>query len=854
MITVEKIRVNHKALKKDFRYRVVKNGALHFSWSVRSDRIGDRQSACRLKLWSEDGFFVDTGWLQQESQSYLYEGELPTEQRIWVSVTVRHDGEASDAKEDYFFVSNLEELSPQWIAAPQDRAGSVLYFKKNVEISKPLKKAALYVCGIGYHRLMINGACADNSLLEPPLTDFTKQACYVMYPEIENSLMLGSNMLAVQVAEGWRRNIWSRLLSNHDIPRFYGRPQLSLVLRLFYEDGTVETVHADEDWTVGYGGIVRSHLFHGETFDANWAIPKWASSAEALEGFMPAIRVDAPCENTTTAVMEPIRPAEIYKPKSMIRHPDGVYLIDFGQNIAGVTSLSLPKNLLKGTKITVKTGEFLGPDGKISWATMRDVESTDTYIASGDDRDLEVWQPVFTYHGFRYAEVTGIAILKKEDIQAISFYNDIALESNFTCGSAIANAIHKMAVQTEKANIHHILTDCPQRDERMGWMNDATVRFEETPYNFDVGTIFPKIVRDLVDTQGEDGSITCTAPFMYGSRPADPVSSSFLIAAWQAYRYTGNKAILEENFDRFALWESCLGNHAEGDIVQYSYYGDWAAPVYACEGGEHNVDATKNAHTPGIFMSTGYYYLNAVLLSKMAEVLGDAEKNKQYREMAERIKTAMLNKWWDGKKGIMATGSQGCQSFALWLGIVPEEKRALAAKVMNDDLVARNFRFTTGNLCTRYLLDMLTEYGYVDSAWELMTRENYPSYGYMLQNGATTVWERFECKTSVIMNSHCHPMYGSVDAWFYSHIAGIKFDGEGCEKVTVKPYFPKSLLSASAEVETVMGVLSVRWMKLWGELSLIVDVPFGMKATVELNGQKTEVGSGLTILKQPLEI
>ncbi|MBR7098002.1 MAG: alpha-L-rhamnosidase, partial [Clostridia bacterium] len=199
-------------------------------------------------------------------------------------------------------------------------------------------------------------------------------------------------------------------------------------------------------------------------------------------------------------------------------------------------------------------------------------------------------------------------------------------------------------------------------------------------------------------------------------------------------------------------------------------------------------------------------------------------------------------------------GSQGCQSFALWLGIVPEEKRALAAKVMNDDLVARNFRFTTGNLCTRYLLDMLTEYGYVDSAWELMTRENYPSYGYMLQNGATTVWERFECKTSVIMNSHCHPMYGSVDAWFYSHIAGIKFDGEGCEKVTVKPYFPKSLLSASAEVETVMGVLSVRWMKLWGELSLIVDVPFGMKATVELNGQKTEVGSGLTILKQPLEI
>ena len=375
----------------------------------------------------------------------------------------------------------------------------------------------------------------------------------------------------------------------------------------------------------------------------------------------------------------------------------------------------------------------------------------------------------------------------------------------------------------------------------MGWLNDATSRFEATPYIADVGRLFPKIVRDCIDVQDADGSITCTAPFAFGCRPADPVCSSYLLAGWEAWLHTGNLEILEEGFEGFAAWNAFLRSHSENGSVDYSYYGDWAAPAYACQSEEFAVSAV----TPGILMSTGYYYFNSRLLAQIADLLGKPERAEAFRREAEGIREAFLKKWWNAETGCVGTGSQGCQSFALWLDILPEEGRQRAADLLHSDLVEKQFRFTTGNLCTRYMLEMLVKYGYVEDAWTLLTREEYPSIGFMIQNEATTVWERFELKKNPLMNSHNHPMYGAVSRWFFACLAGLTPLDGGWKRFAVQPCFPEKLLSASAGVPTPYGEAVLRWVHRYGSRYVYLQVPFGTTAVVTLPGLGTfEAGSG----------
>ena len=389
--------------------------------------------------------------------------------------------------------------------------------------------------------------------------------------------------------------------------------------------------------------------------------------------------------------------------------------------------------------------------------------------------------------------------------------------------------------------MHSILTDCPQRNERMAWMNDATVRFEETPYNFDIGRMFPKIIRDIRDEQNEAGAFCCCSPrISFGGIPADPVCSSYLVAGLQAYLHTGNQAILAESFDGFAAWEECLLANSTDYIVNYSYYGDWAGPEYACAAKE---DA-HSASTDGILMSTGYSYYNCCLLVKFAEILGRTEDAEKYAKLADRVKNAFLTKWWHADTAKVDTGSQGAQAFALWLGILPEELRQAAADVLHADLAARDYQITTGNLCTRYLMDVLSEYGYIEDAWKLITKETYPSFGFMLQNEATTVWERFELKKDYGMNSHCHPMYGAVGYWFYAYLCGIKPTDRGYKTVDIKPYYPEGLSSAQCALDTVRGQIAVRWSRRYGKTQLSAAIPFGVNAKITVGNDVVVCGAG----------
>ena len=798
------------------------DGKIEFFWAAYHDNGGKRQSAYRLTAGS-----LDMGWVESEEQTAVLALDEKAGTTVNWSVTIRDEkGEVSEKAESSFTYWHLDSFSGEWITDPDSPQSVVSLFRKTFRVEKTPDEAFLFLSAAGIAEADLNGEKVGGRILAPNLTNYKKRRLYNAYP-VEVSE--GENELTISLGDGWRRNISDYLgQEQRKTISFFGTPEVRAFVLLRYGD-LEERIGTDGTWLTGRGKTVRSHLFDGESYDdrieenfSGIAVPVAEARPEPIYDYL-----------------EPIAEKAEYAPRSIVRMPDGRFILDFGQNMQGYRSVHVKASQPAGSEIVIRHAEELDEEEGLYTEPLRTAKVTDRITASGR---AFTWKPRFLYHGFRYAEISGWhGPLEKEDITAKAIWTDIASGSSFESGSALLNAIQKNVVMTEKSNLIGIATDCPQRDERMGWMNDATVRFEETPYNFSVASLFPKIIDDLRDEQGEDGAITCTAPLVYGSRPADPVCSSFLVAGWQNYLHNGDLETLRRDYTAFRAWSECLEAHSENHIVNYSYYGDWAGPQYACE----EPDGARSVVTDGRLMSTGYHYFNAKLLEKMAALLGDAEEAAVQGKRAEEIRKAFLDRWYDPEKGTLSHDSEGEIAFSLWLGILPEEARPAFAKKLRDDLRNRDYRFTTGNLTTVYMLKMLTEYGYVDDAYAMMTREDYPSYGFMIQNAATTVWERFELKKNPGMNSHNHPMYGSVGSWFYSHLAGIRPTDGGWKKFEFRPYMPEKLLYVSAAVDTPKGEILAKWHKKYGKTYVELEVPFGTAADVRLGEIRETAEAGL---------
>lgn len=827
------IRLEHGSTRGG-RVCIIERPAPAISWAL-SARAGEQQAAVRLAVTSDRGTLWDSGWVVTSDQQMVYGGAPLTPGDInTLSITVRDTaGRESEPAQQEFCVGTLVAWPARWIGETDPRDDSVVRFVRDFT-AHGVVSACLFVSGLGYHKVSLNGYEVFDEPLNPAWSEYETRCYYTVLPDLAQVIADGPNRLGITVAAGWRSPVSPCYsLIDDRLPQFVGPTVLSAALRLRYADGLEDWLYTDDRWAVTHGPVTYSNIFIGEAFDASRLVGGWSTPGTELPDLGRAQFVDAPGGRMTPQTLEPVSAHETYPALTVSEVAPGVYGVDFGQNIAGVCRLRIPASIDTRQVIELAHAEILDEDGRLYRATLRNATSIDQYTAAGGGRDPDYWQPEFTYHGFRYVEVSGYPRpLRREDIAAVAMYTATDPVGDFRCGNALVNQIQKNVVQTEKANIHSVLTDCPQRDERMGWLNDATVRFEETPYNFDIGRLFPKVVRDSADVQGADGSITCTAPYAFGARPADPVCSAYLIAGWEAFMHTGNREILAEGYEGFRQWNQFLASRSEGHIVQYSYYGDWAAPAYACIDAENAVSAV----TPGVLMSTGYHYYNARLLAQMARALGWTEEAEAQEAEALAIGEAFCAKWWDSATGVVGTGSQGCQAFALWLDILPEPGRQLAADVLQRDLVERQYQFTTGNLCTRYMLDVLARYGHVDDAWALVTREDYPSWGYMIGQEATTVWERFELKKNPVMNSHNHPMYGALGYWFYAYLAGVTPVEPGWSRVRIHPYIPQRLPSVQASVRTPYGDVTVRWIKRYGQGHLHVTLPHGVTADIIMPG------------------
>lgn len=830
------LRADYGSLNGSSANRIISSTCPVLSWGGNTDVKDDFQTAYHVKVSVGNRIVWDSGEVKTDKPYAKYRGEkLPVGKRIDFSVSVAgNDGVFSQWESNYFYIGTFDKLpDAKWICASDDVESVPAYFNKNIAITSEISEAAVFVSGIGYSNVSINGINVNESYLEPSRSDYNKTCFYSVIPDVDKFLSAGDNSITIAVADGWRRNWGDYLRIYNNTPSFFGSPALWAAIRITYADGREEWICTDETWKWGRGEIVFSHLFDGETYDANSVF----SADKDVKLFTEQLGQLKP------STIPPVTAYKSYAPVSIDCIGNNRYIVDFGTNMSGFVRLNIPEKMNKGDKIVIRHAQILRDDGSLNEDNLRGANCEDTYIASGDDNDLKVWNPVFTYHGFRYAEITGIPLLKKDDVTAVMICNGLESANEFKCGNSTINAINDMLVQTERSTAHGAFNDSCGRSERLFWIDDGFVRYNEIAYNFEIGKMYPFTMSLIRDTQVADGSTTCTAPFIYGKRPADPLNTAYIMLAEEAYLRTGNIELLEEYYDSMCAWEQCLIDNSDNYILNYSYYGDWAGPEYSRDPNTKGGGA-GSATIPSVMVGTGCLIKGATMLKKIAEVLGKEDDAKNYDDVFNKAKQSFLDKWYDTTTCKVFNGAQSCQALALWCGIIPESDRVKVAKIMRDDLVESGYRFTTGAFCMRFMLEMLVEYGYINEFYELMTRDTYPSLGYMIQCGATTSWEKFEYLTGNSMNAHIHPVQGAMAQCFYKYIAGIVPVGEGASEFDIKPYYPDGLLTASMTQNTVRGDLTVRWRKVDGYTNLCVNVPFNTRVNVYTpDGVKT-VGSG----------
>ncbi len=799
------------------------------SWQIRSDMRNTRQTAYQIwvadsedKLGKEEGNVWNSGKvLSSRSSGILYRGfPLESRKRYYWKVRIWTNLQSSPLESEtaHFEMGLLAESDWQgeWVGFPSGWIGKVHYFRRVFSFQKQIAKARAYVAGIGYNELQINGKKVGDYVLDPATSDYARTVYYTTYDI--GDFLNKENVMVIAVAAGW-----------------YGMPKLRMQMEFDFTDGTREVIHSSSIRNVTLGPVVSAGILDGEVYDARMEKPEWNIPSDTIIKGLPnqfwgvAPVVEAPGGEMAAQQLEPIRVVESFAPVGITEAKPGVFVMDAGQNMAGWVAIKVSGP--EGTRITMRFAETLYENGTVNQENLRTAEATDIYILKGEGE--ERWEPRFTYHGFRYMQIEGWpGTPTTKDLVVKKVRSDVEPAGRFHSSNELLNRIDQMVQRTEASNLHSIPTDCPQRDERMGWLNDLTVRIEQAMYNFNLHRLYAKYIRDIRDTQSEKGEITDTAPYKVGGKPADPVSVSFLLLASKSYEYYGNTEIIRLHYAQMKAWVDYLTTRTRIGILEYSYYGDWSPPAEF--GAQGQAYGALSVNTPGELMSTGYLYYSASVLSQLAEVMGNVDDQQKYADLATRTMQAFNDKFWDEKKGGYGTNNQSCNSFAIFLGAPGKERLPRVVANLVKDVKDRGYHLTTGNLCTKYLLETLTENGEAEAAYKIATQTTYPSWGYMLSKGATTLWERWEYETGGSMNSHNHPMMGSVGSWLYKYVAGILPDERhpGFERFILRPYIFNELQHAEASYRSVKGDIRSAWKKEKRILTYSVNIPANTIATV----------------------
>ncbi len=689
------------------------------------------------------------------------------------------------------------------------------YLRKPFELGSDIERAVVYVSALGLYELHINGKRVGEVYFTPGWTDYPTRVYYQTY-DVTEMISIGDNAIGAILADGW----YAGYVGFGQKRENYGsRPRLLVQLEIEYTDGGKETIVTDKSWKAGYGPLLEADFLMGETYDAGKEMPGW-DNADFDDSGWDAVAVTERIEGKLQAypgvTVQKILEINTKKP---IEPKKGVYVYDMGQNFAGFVRLKAKGK--SGTKIVLRFAEMLNPDGTIYTENLRAARCSDTYILKG--KEQEIWEPRFTFHGFRYVEVTGYPGVPGPDaITGIVVHSDTPPAGSFECSNSMVNQLYSNIVWSQRSNFIEIPTDCPQRDERLGWTGDAQIFIRTATYNMDVAAFFTKWLIDLEDAQGADGAFPDVAPRKIAVGDGTAAwGDAGVICPWTIYEVYNDTRVIERHYDAMEKWIAYLRKNSKNLLRPAAGYGDWVSIA---------------SDTPKDVIATAYFAYSTRLLSKMAAAIGRNNDAAKYEKLFEQIKKA-FNKAYVTDDGKIKGQTQTCYVLALYFDLLPADKRPLAVQHLVEAIRKKDWHLSTGFVGLSYLLPILTETGHTDIAYRLLTNDTFPSWGYSIKNGATTIWERWDGWTEdkgfqdPNMNSFNHYSFGAVGRWLFGTVAGIDTDGPGYRKIIVRPR-PGEITSAKASYDSINGIIAADWAFKDNKFTLDVTIPANTTATV----------------------
>ncbi|MFZ0760105.1 MAG: family 78 glycoside hydrolase catalytic domain, partial [Candidatus Sulfotelmatobacter sp.] len=728
----------------------------------------------------------------------------------------------------------VADLTDERLGNPGPFPQPAAYLRRVLAVSKSVRTARLYVTALGSYRMFLNGRRVGVDVLTPDFTDYRKRVLYQSY-DVTGLLVNGQNVIGALLGDGWYGSplTWAGM-------HFFPAPDRLLAqLELNYSDGTHETFATDQSWKGTASPVIRSSIYGGEIYDARLEQPGWQNTGFDDSKWESAVVMDPPSIAVSSQLTAPARVIATLDAKKVTPMANGTYIFDMGQNMVGWTTLKVKGS--SGTKVQLRFAEVLNPDGTIYTANLRNADATDVYILRGGDE--ETFSPHFTFHGFRYVEVTGYPGTPTLDALKGNVVSSVSDEpsARLTTSSELVNQMWTIGTWGQRGNFLSIPTDCPQRDERLGWMGDAGVFWRTGSYNFDIAAFSQKFIQDIVDAQNRQGAFTNVSPNTLPSsadKSEDPPPESDRIGApgwgdagvivpWTTWLQYGDRAVIEDNWEAMQHWMDFIQSRNPNFLRKNGVgpnFGDWLAP---------------DQNTSKDLLATAYWALIANMMAQMAHAIDKESDAKRYEDLVQHIRSAFQNAYIsaDGTVGT-GTATQTSYVVALYTKMAPEALEPALVDKLVKDIEAHDWHLSTGFLGTPFLLFTLADHGRSDVAYRLLLNDTYPSWGYMLSKGATTWWERWNGDTGdPAMNSYNHYAFGSVVAWVYRSVAGIDTfpNSPGFKEIVIHPHLDARMTSARAEYDSIYGRIISDWKGTpTGPFSLNVTIPANTSAKIVL--------------------
>lgn len=806
-----------------------------FSWKMEAERQDTKQTAYQIAALSEGEEVWNSGRIESDLSVLIpYAGKPLKEETVYQVKVKVEDNYGNTAQEEMTFETGIFDgcdFQAEMITHdfPEEETACPVFYQ-NFSIERSVKKAIAYATSYGVYEISINGKRVGDLRMTPGWTSYHSRLQYQSYDVTE---LLGcgeceANLIEITVGNGWYKGI----LGFDCKPNRYGdRVAVFAEIHIFYEDGTKEVVGTDESWKVKTGAVRYSEIYMGETIDTD--------KPEVREGTVSAIGFDK--KTLTVQENEPVRIIERIPAKELFVTPKGEKLVDFGQNLTGLAEIRVHGK--KGQKIVIRHAEVLDKDGNFYPETLRLAKSEDTYICNGEE---QVFLPHFIFHGFRYLCVEGMEDMKREQFTACVMHSDMEKTGDFHCSNWKVNQLQSNISWGQRGNFLDIPTDCPQRDERLGWTGDAQIFSWTAAFNRNTALFFSKWMRDVAAESSLGKGVPHVVPDILDSYSSSAWSDAAVIVPWVVYQTYGDIRILEESWKCMHEWVDYIRNHCGENGLWMSgfQYGDWLALDK-----EEGVDRT--GATDKYMIANAYYLYVTELVKKTAEVLGKTEEAEKYEKLYESTLEAFRTEYYTPTGRIVSETQTGAV-LSLYFNLAKEKDRPRILRTLITNIENHKNHLATGFVGTPYICHTLSENGAHEMAANLFMREDFPSWLYAVNMGATTIWERWNSIhpdgtfDESGMNSLNHYAYGSIGDWMYRKIAGINQLEPGYHRFCVKPMFVKGIEAAEAELESVYGKIVSSWSCKGGKIKVHVEVPANTSAVIYLpeKDDKLEVGSG----------